>query len=254
METDVPTMRQFRDQLVRPGSNPFKVAILVGPGFIPMGMVGVQTVLGMMPGAELHLVWKTRDLVEGFPNWWTKPTTAFADCPDDLDVIAVPMMPPEIQSDPEVVAFVADHARTARFVLGVCNGVLLLAAAGILRGKRVTASYNALPLLSELGAAEIVPSGNGVVADGNLYTAGPGNGSFEAALLIAERVFGKDVAAFAELAVEYDPHPPFGTGNAGKADAVYIKWLKEIEAHMIPLYRAGIAAALKKGADHGDHN
>lgn len=145
-ETDLPSVKKLR-ALTSPGGAPaFKVAILIAPGFIPMDMVGVQTVLGLMPGAEIHLVWKTRDLVEGFPNWWTRPTTTFADCPRDLDVLAAPMLPPEIQSDPEVIAFVADRAKTARYVIGVCNGVVLLGAAGVLRGKRVTACYTARPI------------------------------------------------------------------------------------------------------------
>jgi hypothetical protein len=46
-----------------------------------MDMVGIQTVFGLMPGAEIHLLWKSTELVEGFPNWWTRPTTTFADCP-----------------------------------------------------------------------------------------------------------------------------------------------------------------------------
>jgi hypothetical protein len=59
----------------------FRVGILIGPEFIPMDMVGIQTVFGLMPGAEIHLLWKTTELVEGFPSWWSKPTTAFAVMP-----------------------------------------------------------------------------------------------------------------------------------------------------------------------------
>lgn len=75
-------------------------AILIGSGFIPMDMVGVQTVFGLMAGAEIHLLWKTRDLVEGFPSWWIEPTTTLSACPSDLDVLAIPMLPPEVQNDP----------------------------------------------------------------------------------------------------------------------------------------------------------
>lgn len=237
LETTLPSIKNLRALTSPAGSPSFKVGILTGPGFIPMDMIGAQAVFGLLPGAEIHLVWKTLDLVEGFPDWWTKPSVTFDDCPRDLDVFVVPMLPPEIQAKPEVIAFVAEQARTARFVLGVCNGVLLLGAAGILRGKRVTASYNALAILPELGAAEVVPSGHGVVADGNLYTAGPGIGSFEASLLIAAEAFGSPAAEFVQFIIEYDPHPPFGTGTPTGAGPASVAMFEALMADAMAAYR-----------------
>jgi len=189
------------------------VGILIGPGFLPMDMVGVHAVFGFCPGVEMHLLWKSLDLVQGFPAWWTQPTTTFADCPDHLDVLAVPMLAPETQNDPEVIAFVVEQGPKAKYVIGVCNGVVLLGAAGLLRGKRVTASINALALLTKLGAAEVITDEN-VVVDGNLYTAVPSIGSFEASLLIADLALGRKAANLANLIIEYDPHPPLGPGTA----------------------------------------
>ena len=97
-QTDLPSLNTLRAATSPEGVPSFRVGILIGPGFIPMDMIGVQTVFGLLPGVEIHLLWKTSELVEGFPSWWTQPTTTFADCPK-LDVIAVPMLPPEIQND-----------------------------------------------------------------------------------------------------------------------------------------------------------
>lgn len=196
-----------------PGTKPFQVGIVIGPGFLPMDMVGVQAVFGFLPGTEIHLLWKNNDLVEGFPSWWTKPTTTFAECPETLDVLAVPMLAPESQNDPEVINFVAKQGKKARYIIGVCNGVLLLGAAGLLQGKRVTTSLNALPLLKQLGVAEVVPAEQGVAVDGNLYTAIPSIGSFECALMVADEAFGSDAAKLVNLIIEYNPHPPLGIGT-----------------------------------------
>ncbi|RVJ06824.1 glutamine amidotransferase [Sinorhizobium meliloti] len=242
---EMPTMTEMRRKMVGSGNKPFKVAIVISPGFIPMDMIGIQTVLATCPGAELHLVWKKRELVEGFPNWWTMPTTTFEECPEDLDVLAAPMMPPEVTGDPEVVAFFRDRGSRARYVIGVCCGVLLAGAAGLLRGKRVTASYNALSVVGDLGPSEVLPPGSGVVVDGNLYTAGPGIGSFEASLMVAADAFGQRVGELFELAIEYDPHPPFGTGNANNAAPALLEQFRAIESHMMPLYRAGTTQALR---------
>lgn len=242
---ELPSLQRLRARTSPPGARPFRVGIVIGPGFIPMDMVGVQAVFGLMPGAQIHLLWKTLDLVEGFPSWWTRPTTTFAACPPELDVVAVGMLPPEIESDPEVIAFMAEHGRRARYVIGVCNGVLLLGAAGLLRGRRVTSSHNALPILAELGVAQVVPGGSGVVVDGNCYTAGPGVGSFEAALQVAESAFGRPAAELAELLIEYDPHPPFGVGAVEKARPEHVAQFEAVMADMAAQYRNGVVTAYK---------
>jgi len=243
--TDLPSLNHLRAVAAPEGAAPFHVGILIGPGFVPMDMVGVQTVLGLMPGAVIHLLWKTDDLVEGFPNWWTKPTTTFATCPEKLDVIAVPMLAPEIQNDPEVIAFVAEKAKIASYVIGICNGVLVLGAGGFLKGRRVTASHNALPILSGLGVKEVIPAGTGVAVDGNLFTAGPGVGSFEAALLVVEAAFGRTAAEMAEVIIEYDPHPIFGMGVPANASPELVA---QFEAMMEPLvveYRKGAVGSFE---------
>lgn len=241
--TDLPSLNHLRAATAPAGAPPFHVGILIGPGFIPMDMVGVQSVFAVTPNTKVHLLWKSHDLVEGFPNWWTRPTTTFADCPARLDVLAVPMLAPEIQNDPEVVAFIAEKGRTATYVVGVCNGVLLLGAAGLLKGRRATASHNALPLLEGLGVAETVPAGSGIAVDGNLYTAGPSVGSFEASLLIAEAAFGRAAAELAELVLEYDPHPPFGVGTAEAAGLELVARFEELMQPLVTEYRSGAMKA-----------
>jgi cyclohexyl-isocyanide hydratase len=241
----ISSLERLRSLMSPEGVQPFQVGILIGPGFVPMDIVGVQAVLGLMPGARIHLIWKSQDLVEGLPAWWTRPTTTFATCPAELDVLAVPMLPPEIQNDPEVIDFVRRHAPRSKYVIGVCNGVLLLGAAGMLQGKRVTASYNALAILPDLGAAEVETS-VGVVRDGNLFTGGPGVGSFEAALLVAEAAFGRAAAQMAELMIEYDPHPPFGVGAVTRAPGPYKARFAALMSDMVGHYRSGAVEAFNR--------
>lgn len=242
--TDLPSMNYLREATSPPGVPPFHVGIVIGPGFVPMDMVGIQTVYGLMPGAQIHLLWKDHDLVEGHPSWWTQPTTTFAECPD-LDVISVPMMAPEAQTDPELVAFVAEKARKAKYVIGICNGVVTLGAAGLLKGRRATVSLNSLEMLPELGVREAIPSGD-VIVDGNLYTAGPGCGSFEAALVAAADAFGRPVAELAELIIEYIPKAPFGKGTIETAAPEHVAAFTGLMKPLIAEYRAGAVAAYKK--------
>lgn len=244
--TDLPSLNHLRGVAELSGTPTFHVGIVIGPGFVPMDMVGVQTVFAMVPGAKIHLLWKNDDLVEGYPNWWTRANTTFAECPEKLDVIAVPMMAPETQNDPEVIAFVAKKGKTARYIIGVCNGVLVLGAAGLLKGRRASINHNALPILTELGATEAVPAGavkGNVVIDGNVYTTGPGVGSYDVSFKVVEDAFGLKAAQFAEVALEYDPHTIYGMGNVDNADPVLVEQFAAVMEPLIADYRRGSVAA-----------
>jgi hypothetical protein len=115
-----------------------------------MDMVGIHAVFGFCPGTEINLLWKSLDLVEGFPSWWTRPTTTFDNCPDQLDVLAIPMLAPETTNDPDLVAFVAEQGRKAKYVIGVCNGV-------VAHRRRLSDSAMATKVLVQAGAARPPP-------------------------------------------------------------------------------------------------
>jgi transcriptional regulator GlxA family with amidase domain len=205
-----PTMQRLTEQTRSSLGAPIKVGLFVSPGFLPMDINGAHSVFGAV-GAELHLLWKTTELVEGFPAWPTRPTTTFAECPQDLDVLVVGMVPPEIVGDPEVAAFFAEYGRKARYVIGTCAGSLVLGAAGLLRGVRATSNANAVEMLADYEAIPV--EGGEVVIDGKFYTSGPATGSFDASLRVLAALRGEDVAKLIELIIEYDPHPPFRTGS-----------------------------------------
>jgi cyclohexyl-isocyanide hydratase len=100
------------------------------------------------------------------------PSTLFADCPNRLDVLFVPggldgsiMM----MEDQEVLEFLADRGKTARYVTSVCTGALVVGAAGLLRGYKATGHWYIRDLLSLLGAT---PVNERVVYDRNRITGG----------------------------------------------------------------------------------
>ena len=201
----------FRDEAA---PHPVEVAILVCPGFMPVDIIGVHTVLGMLPGVTVHLVGKDREEVVGMPTFPTRPTTTFADCPRDLDVLFAGAVPPDVLEDEPTLEFLADRGGRARWVGGTCVGSLLIGAAGLLEGQRATTNFDLVDLLPFFGAT--YAPGN-VVEDGNRITAGPVTGSIEIALRLAQDLFGDDVARETELHIEYAPAPPFGTGSPALA-------------------------------------
>ena len=101
-------------------------------------------------------------------------------------------------------------ALTARYITSVCNGSLILGAAGLLAGKRAACHWRWRHLLAEFGA---VPDPSRVARDGNLITGGGVTAGIDFALTVAAEVAGVDFAQALQLGFEYAPEPPFGAGR-----------------------------------------
>jgi len=84
----------------------------------------------------------------------------------------------------------AAHERST-WTTSVCTGSLVLAAAGLLAGKRATTYWTALDELGRLGA-EVVQER--FVFDGKLATAAGVSAGIDMALALAARIAGDDVA------------------------------------------------------------
>lgn len=130
-------------------------------------------------------------------------------------------------------AFMAEIRRLAagaRYLTSVCTGSLILAAAGLLRGKRAACHWAWRDLLRPFGA--IVDEGR-IARDGNLLTGGGVTAGLDFALTVVAEIFGGATAQAVQLAIEYAPAPPFDAGRPETAPA-------EVTA----LVRGRIAAAL----------
>jgi putative intracellular protease/amidase len=106
------------------------------------------------------------------------------------------------------------HA-TSTWTTSVCTGSLLLGAAGILDGLRATSHWLELETLRQWGAE---PTGQRVVEQGKVVTAAGVSAGIDMALTLAARIAGDDTARAIQLAIEYDPQPPFDAGSVEKSD------------------------------------
>ena len=107
------------------------------------------------------------------------------------------------------------QAATARWVTSVCTGSFALAAAGLLGGKRATSHWASLEMLTEFG---VEPVAERVVVDGQVVTGAGVTSGMDFALQLAALECGEEVARWVQLALEYDPAPPFDHGSPRTAD------------------------------------
>lgn len=196
------------------------IGLLLFPKLTQLDMTGPFEVFSRIPGSTVHLIWKTRDMVTSDTGLSMLPTATFADCPP-LDVICVPGGPgvADLMEDEAVLDFLRAKAKTAKYVTSVCTGSLVLAAAGLLKGKRATSHWMSRPFLAVLGAT---PVEERVVVDGNVITGGGVTAGIDFALSIVGKEFGAAVAEEIQLAIEYDPHPPYNSGSPTTADPALV--------------------------------
>jgi len=122
-----------------------------------------------------------------------------------------------------VLEWLTEVDRTSTWTTSVCTGSLILAAAGLLDGKRATSHWLALEQLGRLGAE---PVAERVVFDGKYVTAAGVSAGIDMALALAARVAGDTVAQAIQLGIEYDPQPPFDAGSPHKAPAEVVELLR----------------------------
>lgn len=198
---------------------PLRIGFLVFPKITQLDMTGPHEVFARMPDREIHLAWKSLEPITEAGGMRLLPTTTYAACPQ-LDLICVPGGPGmnPLLNDEETLAFVRRQAGGARYVTAVCTGALVLGAAGLLKGKRATTHWTALPMLTAFGAT---PVDARTVTDGNIITGGGVTAGIDFALRIAADLLGEDAAKTIQLSIEYNPQPPFNAGSpAGAGEAI----------------------------------
>ena len=191
-----------------------KVGMLMFPGMTLMDFLAPQSALA--PSCDIYAVWKTKTEMETDSGLVSRATSTFAECPKDLDVIFAGGGPGQaaVMEDPEVLHFLADRGARAKYVTSVCTGALVLGAAGLLQGYRAGTHWAALGVLPLFGAT---PVADRIVVDRNRITAGGVTSGLDFGLRLVARLVGEDVAKIQQLAMQYDPQPPYDVGVPPKA-------------------------------------
>ncbi|MFC9294663.1 DJ-1/PfpI family protein [Streptomyces sp. NPDC057011] len=195
-----------------------QIAVLLFDRFTSLDAVGPYDTLGRMPGAETVFVAERPGPVRNDSGSLALVADkALGDVPHP-DIILVPGGPG--QSDQMENEVLLDWLRTAdatsTWTTSVCTGSLLLAAAGLLRGRRATSHWLALDQLTAYGAH---PTGERVVTDGKYVTAAGVSSGIDMGLTLLGRIGGDRLAQSVQLLTEYDPQPPYDAGSPDKAPA-----------------------------------
>nr|WP_240979501.1 DJ-1/PfpI family protein [Streptomyces sp. HNM0574] len=193
--------------------------------FTSLDAVGPYEILARIPGAEVVFA-------AGRPGPVTADTgslrlTAQAALEDvtEADLLLVPGGPGQhaLMADARHLDWLRAVDATTTWTTSVCSGSLLLAAAGLLRGRQATTHWMLRDALAEYGAA---PSGERVVFDGKYATAAGVSAGIDLALHLTGRIAGDATAEAVQLVVEYDPRPPYSSGSTETARPELVESLR----------------------------
>jgi len=223
-----------------------RIGMLIFPRMTQLDMTGPYEVLARLPDTAVELIARSRDPVTTDRGLQIVPTTSYADCPP-LDVIMVPGGPgqQDLMEDEEALGFLRRQAAGAKFVTSVCTGSLVLAAAGLLKGKRATSHWAAIENLALLGA---IPVREKIVIDGNIITGAGVTSGIDFALHLAAILAGEQTAREIQLQIEYDPQPPFDSGSPKAASP---ETLAAVKARLAKLGEERRAVAERVGRKLG---
>jgi cyclohexyl-isocyanide hydratase len=216
------------------------VVFLLFPGITQLDFTAPAQALSRMPGASLVGAAATLDPIATDSGFAILPTHDFASAPQ-ADILCVPggHGVTEALGDAATIDFVARQAAGARWVTSVCTGAFLLGRAGLLAGKRATTHWAYTHLLPLVGAEPVAAR---VVEDDNVVTSGGVTSGLDFALTLIARLHGDTVAQAIQLAIEYDPAPPFAGGHPDRAPESVTAGLK---TRVYDAAAARIEAALK---------
>jgi transcriptional regulator GlxA family with amidase domain len=133
-------------------------------------------------------------------------------------------------NDDEVLDWVREAHQHSRFTTSVCTGGLVLAAAGLLTGLTATTHWRVQELFNSLGA-QYVPQRVVEHSPQRIITAAGVSSGIDMALRLVELLVGRDAAEASQLMIEYDPEPPFDSGDLGKASAEIQELAQEYYRH-----------------------
>jgi cyclohexyl-isocyanide hydratase len=210
------------------------------PGVTQLDFTGPHQLLARVPGLELIVA-----SIEGASvnaEGLIFSSLARLEEIERCDVLCVPggrSCTDAIQNIPYITA-IRRLAAGARYLTSVCTGSLILAAAGLLQGRRAACHWAWRDFLPLFGA---IPEDGRVVRDGNILTGGGVTAGIDFGLTLVAELSGPEVAQSIQLALEYAPEPPFNAGRPDTAPQGILARVQNLNAAAMPQRRAALERA-----------
>lgn len=206
-----------------------EIAILLYDGITALDAIGPYEVFAATQQCQVKFVAKDKGMIKldskmGFLH----ADYSFSDI-TSADILIVPgCSPPNFKNpmnDETTLNWIRKIHQTTKWTTSVCNGSLILSAAGLLKGMKATSHWGSFDILQSLGT---IPTDERVVRQNKMVTAAGVSSGIDMALQLVAWEFGDDLSMGVQLILEYDPQPPFDTGSVQKAPQPLVEDIKKM--------------------------
>ena len=203
------------------------VGLVLYPRFTALDIVGPFQTLVDVPGLDVFFIAGEKGPVVDHSGRLTLEATKSFDEVDSLDVLVVPggFADRDIDETNDVVQFIKKIHPNTTWTTSVCTGSIFLAHAGVLTGLSATTHWASYDRLQNLGAT---PTEQRVIQEGKIITAAGVSSGIDMGLTLVAALEGDEMAKLIQLAIEYDPQPPFDSGAQSKVSPEFKKFALSI--------------------------
>lgn len=222
-------------------SKPFVIVEVIYQGFTQLDFTGPHTIFSRLPETQVVVASRDGSEVESDGALVFAHTTPLAKV-ERCDLLFIPggVAATDVINDLAFMADVRRLGREASYLTSVCTGSLVLAATGLIKGRRAACHWAWRELLPLFG---VDVDERRVARDGNLITGGGVTAGIDFALVVAAELRGEEFAQGVQLGIEYAPAPPFNSGRPETAPPEVLASVKARLDAMMPSRRAGAEAA-----------
>jgi transcriptional regulator GlxA family with amidase domain len=193
------------------------IAGVTYPGVALLDLVVTQTVLDRGTKYRTVSVGERTEAMQSNTPMAVVPEKRFEEVPDPFAII-VPgggVASLEAMGNERLINYLRFAQHSAELVVSVSTGAFVLAAAGLLDGRRATTHPSYAGLLEKLGVNYVQGYS---VEDGKFLTMEGVSSGIDTTLRLVAKLGSEAAAKRAEMIIEYDPQPPFGAIDWGEAD------------------------------------
>ncbi len=198
-----------------------KIVILLFDNYTALDIVGPYEVLNKLPNSKIYLA--------GLEKKEYKDTYGLKISADnsideisEADILLIPggFGIDNLLKNEEVLDWIRRIDSTTKWTVSVCSGSLLLAQTGLLDGKNCTTHWRRKEQLQRFN---VTVKNERYIQDGKFITSAGVSAGIDMALYLVSKIAGDQTAMMFQLAMEYDPKPPFDCGSPDKVPKVMLE-------------------------------